>query len=375
MSRGSDQATTLPTHGAGTLPSVVVDSYNLEVEDEDGFVGDKASKGAFREILEKWRKPLRDLGADPLGDQPSDEISKNKLDALLADGEPEAAGVVQSAIEDYAQQLAKVLRRFLRQKAWRDTQFIAVGGGFPASRLGRLAVGRCAVLLKTEGLPIALDLIRHHPDEAGLIGAGHLLPTWMLAGHDAMLAVDIGGTNIRAGVVDLNHSKAEDLSKAAIVSSQLWRHGDETVTREQVVERLTEMLAGLVKDARKMKLDLIPVVGIGCPGQIETDGSIAAGAQNLPGNWESSRFNLPRAIVEQMPRISGHETMVVMHNDAVVQGLSQLPFLQDHERWGIVTIGTGLGNARFTNRAAITRIEKKNGKEKSKGKDQDEKKI
>jgi hypothetical protein len=42
--------------------------------------------------------------------------------------------------------------------------------------------------------------------------------------------------------------------------------------------------------------------------------------------------------------------MVVMHNDAVVQGLSQLPHMQDCKHWGVLTIGTGLGNARFTNR-------------------------
>jgi hypothetical protein len=40
----------------------------------------------------------------------------------------------------------------------------------------------------------------------------------------------------------------------------------------------------------------------------------------------------------------------VIHNDAVVQGLSELPRMQDYERWGVLTIGTGLGNARFTNR-------------------------
>ena len=39
-----------------------------------------------------------------------------------------------------------------------------------------------------------------------------------------------------------------------------------------------------------------------------------------------------------------------MHNDAVVQGLSEVPFMQDVKRWGVLTIGTGLGNARFTNR-------------------------
>jgi predicted NBD/HSP70 family sugar kinase len=93
------------------------------------------------------------------------------------------------------------------------------------------------------------------------------------------------------------------------------------------------------------------VIGVGCPGVIHEDGSIARGAQNLPGNWESSRFNLPGSIAEQVPQIGDHETLVVMHNDAVVQGLSELPYVKDRARWGVLTIGTGLGNARFTNRA------------------------
>jgi hypothetical protein len=32
------------------------------------------------------------------------------------------------------------------------------------------------------------------------------------------------------------------------------------------------------------------------------------------------------------------------------QGLSEVPFMQDVKRWGVLTIGTGLGNARFSNR-------------------------
>ena len=72
--------------------------------------------------------------------------------------------------------------------------------------------------------------------------------------------------------------------------------------------------------------------------------------QNLPGNWESTRFNLPRIIREQVPKIGDGETMVVMHNDAVVQGLSELPYVRNHLHWGVLTIGTGLGNARYTNR-------------------------
>jgi hypothetical protein len=54
-----------------------------------------------------------------------------------------------------------------------------------------------------------------------------------------------------------------------------------------------------------------------------------------------------------IPRIGDHDTMVVMHNDAVVQGLSEIPNMSDMEHWGVLTIGTGLGNASFSNRPAL----------------------
>jgi predicted NBD/HSP70 family sugar kinase len=350
MAKQNGEAAQLPTHGASILPSVEVRSYNVEIEDDEGFLGDKANKGAFWDLIEKWRKPLRELGEDPFGDKSGEEIGKKKLISLLAEGDPEAAGVVQGAVEEFAQQLAAVVRRFLRLKAWRDCEQLVVGGGFRGSRIGELAVGRAAVILKAEGLDIGLGLIHGDPDEAGLLGAAHLLPAWMLKGHDSILAVDIGGTNMRAGIIELNLKKAPDLSKARVMESELWRHGEEDVTRDKAVERLAEMLDDLISNGRKEKLQLAPVIGIGCPGVIEEDGTIVRGAQNLPGNWESSRFNFPDRLREAIPRIGEHETMIVMHNDAVVQGLSELPHVQKHKHWGVLTIGTGLGNASFSTR-------------------------
>lgn len=351
MAKRNGEPAQLPTHGASVLPSVEVKSYNVEIEDEAGFVGDKANKGAFWELLEKWRKPLKELGQDPLGDKPGEEIGKKKLAALLVEGDPEAAGIVHGAVEEFAQQLAGVVRRFLRLKDWRDSECLMIGGGFRASRIGELTVGRAAGLLKAEGVNVDLELIRSDPDEAGLLGAAHLLPAWMLKGYDSILAVDVGGTNIRAGIVELNLKKAKDLSKARVVDSELWRHSDEDVNRDGAVERLVEMLNDLIGRSGKRKLQPAPVIGIGCPGVIHEDGTIARGAQNLPGNWESSRFNLPDCIREAIPRIGDHETMVVMHNDAVVQGLSELPYAQERKHWGVLTIGTGLGNASFSTRS------------------------
>ncbi|EJW11966.1 hypothetical protein A33M_2614 [Rhodovulum sp. PH10] len=339
-------------HGAEILPSVRVDSYNLELSDGDGFLGDRASKGAFRALIEQWRKPLRALGDDPFGDEPSDKLGKKSLDELMAEGHPEAAGVVQGAVEEFAHTLADVVKRFLAQKAWRDTERLVIGGGLRESRVGELAIGRAAVLLKAEKVAIDIAMIRHAPDDAGLIGAAHLAPAWIFHGHDAILAVDIGGTNIRAGVVRPRLDKASDLARADVWKIELWRHADDRPSREEAVEGLIAMLRKLISRAEKGGLRLAPFIGIGCPGRIAPDGSIERGAQNLPGNWESSRFHLPAAIVAEIPKIGAYETTIVMHNDAVVQGLSQVPFTTEVERWGVFTIGTGLGNARFTNRAA-----------------------
>jgi len=340
------------THGALRLPSVEVDSYNVELKDDEGFLGDRASRGAFRRMLENWRKPLRKTGDDPFGDEASEDISKKKLDALLNDGDLEASGVLLSAIDEFAQELALIIRRFLKLKEWRDTERIVVGGGFRASRVGELAIGRAAVILKADKTAIDLVPIVHDPDEAGLIGSAHLAPKWMFEAHDAILAVDIGGTNIRAGVVQLNLKKAPDLAKAAVWKFELWRHSDEKVKRQEAVDMLIGMLRRLIGRAGKEDLKLAPFIGVGCPGIIEGDGTIDRGAQNLPGNWESSRFNLPLALHEAIPTIGEHESMILLHNDAVVQGLSQAPFMADVTHWGALTIGTGLGNARFSNRAA-----------------------
>jgi hypothetical protein len=357
----ADTATALGRHGAATLPSVEVDSYNLELKDDEGFLGDRASRQAFHSILENWRKPLRKLGEDPFGDTPSDDLSRSKLDVILKEGDAESAAVIQSAIEEYAQELALVLRRFLKAKAWAGTERIVMGGGFRESRIGELAIARAGLILKADGVKIDLVNIRNDPDEAALLGSLHLAPAWIFKGHDSILAVDIGGTNIRAGVVLPNVAKAADLTKASVWKSEKWRHADEEkLNREKAVDELSGMLRDLMKRARKEGLNLAPFIGIACPGKIEEDGSIAKGAQNLPGNWESSRFNLPASLAEAIPSIDDHDTTILMHNDAVVQGLSEVPFMRDVKHWGVLTIGTGLGNARFTNRTAAS--EKETGK-------------
>jgi predicted NBD/HSP70 family sugar kinase len=340
-------------HGTAELSRVLVKTYSVELRDAEGFVGDRASNRAFRAIVDDLRDHLKKVGDDPFGETPTSDLSKKKLDKVLGEGDPEAAGIIHGAVEQFATEFASVIARFLKLKGWRDVQRIAVGGGLRASRIGEIAIGRTSVMLKANGHKIDLVPIGSHPDEAGLIGAAFLAPGWMFEGYEGILAVDIGGSNVRAGVVDLHLKKNKDLSHCTVHESEIWRYvdDDDKPKRDQAVERIGRMLSKLTEKT-KSKLKLAPFIGIACPGIIGEDGHIESGGQNLPGNWQSRRFNLPSIIRQMIPRIGDHDTMVVMHNDAVVQGLSEIPNMCDTEHWGVLTIGTGLGNASFSNRPA-----------------------
>jgi ROK family len=343
-------APSMLSHGGRVLPAVTVDTYNEELRDDEGFVGDRASRRAFRAILADWRDRLKEHGEDPFGDVPMEEISKSKLDKMLAGDDPVSAGLVHTVVEEFAGELSVVVRRFLRLESWKGTERIVIGGGLIASRIGELAMGRASIILSGEGVAVQLCSIKNHPDEAGLIGAVQLAPTWVLAGHDAILAVDIGGTNVRAGIIELNADKRGRVAEADVWKRQHWRHADEKPGRDEAIERVGAMLAKLIDRATEEKIKLAPFMGIGCPGLIDNDGSILKGGQHLPGNWEGKDFRLATALSAHLPRINGHEIFIQIHNDAVVQGLSEVPNMTDISHWGVMTIGTGLGNARFTNR-------------------------
>ena len=192
-------------HGARELRSTHVDDYNVELREDGGFLGDRANKKAFPAMLDRWREALGD--ADPLRDVPTDEIYKEKreLQEILLRGDPLAAGVLLGAIEEFSHTLCEVVGRFLKLPAWRDTQRIVVGGGFREGRTCELTIGRAAVLLKRAGVELDLRPIRHDPDAAGLLGSVELAPERAFGGFDGILAADIGGTNIRAGIVTLTN--------------------------------------------------------------------------------------------------------------------------------------------------------------------------
>ena len=339
-------------HGAMKLPSVTIESYSLELRDHDGFVGDQASQTAFRALLERWRlRKRRRHGKDPLGLVPSGQIEKKELDlALDKRRATEATDLVHVAIEEFAIGLTQVIQRYVRQKSWRKVQRIVIGGGFPGSGVGERALLQAAAMLDHAGSSVELARLCHEVDDGGLIGWVHLAPPPLIEEYAAILAVDLGGTNVRCGIVEVRRAEARDLSRARVLRRHKWRHADEAPPRKLLLQGIADMLHELIAHARKKRIALAPFVGVGCPGLIREDGSIARGAQNMPGDWASDSFHLPSALAVLLPSIDEHEPLVLLHNDAVVQGLSELPFMQGVKHWAVLTIGTGLGNASFTNR-------------------------
>jgi len=347
---GTAKASLLCGHGSPRLPRVDIISCNIELKDNGGFLGDRASKKALAAILDKARKPLIKEGRDPFGERPSAEIGKKELDKALEKGDAETAGLIHTVVEEFSQEFAFVVRRLLKDKSWQDVERIAIGGGMRGHRIGELAIGRLSALLKAEKIDVEIVPIDSDPDDAGLLGAVQLTPEWVFKGHNALVAVDIGGTNMRVGLVTFDLKKAPGFTNAAVTEREIWCHAADDVTRDAAVGSLVEMIADIVRRAEKAQLKLAPFIGIGCPGIVEPDGSIDRGTQNLPGNWASSRFNLPQRIADALPFIGEYDTEVVLHNDAVVQGLSEIDRMTDVRHWGILTLGTGLGNARFANR-------------------------
>ena len=124
--------------------AVVVDDYNIELKDGEGFIGDRVSKSAFREMLEAWPGAPARRSAPIRWAKGRAAISRKKrLDQiLLGERSPRLRRGVQRRSRTSRRSSPGVARLFLRQEGWRDTQAIVVGGGFSDSRAGRLAIAR-----------------------------------------------------------------------------------------------------------------------------------------------------------------------------------------------------------------------------------------
>jgi hypothetical protein len=319
--------------------------YGATLPDPDkpgSFLGDRVSGRAFVKLFQRYCKKCR---LDVAG-----KMSEGDIDRLLEDGEPEEERAVRDVAVEFGDQLAEVIKLFLKWSYWKKTERIVIGGGMAARHVGDIAIHAAQARLMKAHPGLELERIHHHPNEAGLVGSVHLIPPSRLSGKDGLLAIDIGGSKVRAGIVEFGERKSGLLPDARVWRAEVWRHAKARASQRKLIKVMAGMLTSLVKEADEAKFRLSPLVRVGVPGEIDKDGYILSGAHNLPGDWEDPQFNLPLELGAKLPKIDGEPASVSIHNDAVVQGLAELPFMRDVKRWGILTIGSGLGNAHFVNR-------------------------
>ena len=180
MSGTRNSVPVLNAHGAKVLPSVEIDSYNLEIRDDEGFVGDQ------ERLSGDPRKVARAAAVARTRPAISPPTSQQEETRHAPCRDSEVGGLFHSAVEEFARELSGVIRRFLKVASWRGTEAIVLGGGFRVEPGGRAGNRPRRGHAQGRGARNRARLIANHPDEAGLIGAAHLMPSW-IEGFDGLL--------------------------------------------------------------------------------------------------------------------------------------------------------------------------------------------
>lgn len=139
------------------------------------------------------------------------------------------------------------------------------------------------------------------------------------------VGIDLGGTNIKGGVVDA--------SGGVLSFESIETEGEQG--RDHVLDRIA-LLVGKVCDAAGLGRDDIAAVGIGSPGPLDTKKGIIHTAPNLPG-WE----NLPLA--DEVSQRCG--CPVFIENDANAAALAEsfAGVGKGKKCMLLLTLGTGIG--------------------------------
>lgn len=148
-----------------------------------------------------------------------------------------------------------------------------------------------------------------------------------------VLAADIGGTNVRVGIVD---------SEGVVVS----RDEDETPS-EGSAEDLAERVADLARRVANGNDHQIAGFGLAIPGVIDFDSGRVSLSPNIP-QLNGMQFG------EMVSRASGFK--VVLENDATAAAIGEhwLGAARGHSNAICITLGTGVGGGLIINGAAFS---------------------
>ncbi len=134
------------------------------------------------------------------------------------------------------------------------------------------------------------------------------------------IGVDLGGTNIKAAVVDNNKGIIEQISTPTQAN----------LGKDRLLDRIADTVKGLIK-----KNDIIGI-GMGMPGMVSRDQTTINNPPNLPG-WK--KVNAAKEITKRT------NLPCKIENDANIAALGSLHFGvgQKFDSFIMITLGTGVG--------------------------------
>lgn len=141
------------------------------------------------------------------------------------------------------------------------------------------------------------------------------------------IGVDVGGTNLRIGVVnDLN-----------IIDEQRIHADFSSICKNNTPEKATQIVVSTLGDALNQALQKHPSVtsiGIGFPGFIDPHTGVLASSPNLPGLFDVDLANALSSYIHRPVRVE---------NDALVAAYGEYRLMRLPVHQGLIFIGLGTG--------------------------------
>jgi len=150
-----------------------------------------------------------------------------------------------------------------------------------------------------------------------------------------ILAADVGGTNIRAAVVDQHGVITHELhSKIGL--------GDRNISEHNLIDKLSAFFCGIIEQQNS-----ISAIGIGFPGFFLGDSGVLLASPNLP---KLHRLNLAKKLSENL------KLPVSVQNDALCAAIGEHRFGAGKDNANLlhITLGTGIGGGLILNNTAYT---------------------
>ena len=147
------------------------------------------------------------------------------------------------------------------------------------------------------------------------------------------IGCDLGGTNLRAAIVDVDHGAVMHQMKI----STLAREGHHVV-----MQRMANLILETIRSANFKKED-IGGVGIGVPGVLDLEKGETLFLPNLPGTWP----HVP--LQATLTKLTGLPTVLLNDVRSITYGEWRFGAGQDVDTLAVFAIGTGVGGGLVIN--------------------------